>query len=132
MTSRQKSLVRYWVTGFAVLAVAFSLWNHQHFRLFLVLAGIVVLIIDKTMRPPRPEGVPTPLQIIENDPTWKSFVILFGIAALALAVLAVVIRDLGSWVSRNEWLILLILVPIAGPLVQSEIANYRAHGGTEP
>ena len=72
------------------------------------------------------------MQIIENDPTWKSFVILFGIAALALAVLAVVIRDLGSWVSRNEWLILLILVPIAGLFVQSEIANYRAHGGTEP
>jgi len=127
MTHQQKALVRYWLIGLAVLVTPFWLSGHEHFRLFLLLALVVVAVIDKTMRLPRPEGAPMPLQVIENSRAWKAFFILYAIAAVFMAVLSVVNHDLGTWFSQNSWLVIpLVLAPILGPVVQSEVAIYKA------
>lgn len=133
MTHQQKTFVRYWLIGLSVLAAPFWLGGHEYFRLLLLPALIVAAILDKIIRPPKLVGTPTPLQVIENSRFWKAFIVLYAIAAVFMAVLAVVVHDLGSWLSQNSWLVFPALAPIVvGPIIQSEVAVYRACGENQP
>lgn len=81
------------------------------------------------MRPPKPEGVPTPLKIIEDSRGWKAFFVLFAMFAVLAAIVSVSVGDFGSWLSERPWLLFpAVLTPIAGPIVQNQIAVYRACG----
>ena len=133
MTPQQKGLVRYWLAGAAVLIVLFSLTGRENFRLFFLLALPVVFGIDKTMKPPRPEGAPTPMGIIERSTGWKYFFAVYMLGAAALAVISISIGSVGSWLSGNPWVVFpLVVVPISGPMLQSEVALYKAYGEVEP
>jgi len=129
MTHEQKSLVRYWLTGLSALVAFFSLSDTEHSRLFLLPALIVFAVIDKTMRPPSPEGTPSPKEIIENSRAWKTLVVLYGFAAVLLAILSIAIHDLGSWLGENTWVLyILVPLPIVGPVIQSQVEVYKAYG----
>jgi hypothetical protein len=128
MTDQQKSLVRYWFSGTALLVALFSLSGHEHFLMFLPLALLVAYILDKTMRPPRPEGVPTPLEIIEKSTAWKTFFVVYTLTIALVTVLAVSVDGVGSWLSDNTWVISpSVLLLVIGPLIQNQIAQYRAY-----
>jgi hypothetical protein len=131
MTPPQKALLRYWLAGLAVLLVLLWLGAQLHWRLLLLPALIIVVLIDTTLRPPRPAGVLTPLQLVRNSRAWTGFFFLYATAAVVLAILAMVSYDIGNWMRQHAWLLgPLILVLIVGPVVQSEIARYKAYGAT--
>lgn len=111
----------------------FAFSGRESFKLFLLLALPAVFVIDKTMKPPRPEGAPTPIEIVGRSKRWKYFVVGYMLSAVILAVLSVSVSSVGSWLSGNPWVLFpLVLVPIAGPVLQSEVALYKAYGETEP
>ena len=133
MTLQQKALVRYWLTTALVLIVVFSFIGHENFRLLFLLALPVAFVIDKTMRPSRPEGTPEPMEIIKRSTGWKYFYAFYMLGAALLAVVSISVNSVGSWLSGNPWLVFpLVLVPISVPIVLSQIALYRAYGEGEP
>ena len=133
MTLQQKALVRYWLTGTLAVLVLFSFGGHENFRMFLLLALPVAFVIDKTMRPPRPEGTPTPVEIIEKSTVWKYFFAVYTLGAALLTVVSTSVSSVGTWLSGNPWVVFpLVLIPISGPILQSQIALYKAYGEGEP
>jgi hypothetical protein len=132
MTQHQKALVRYWFIGIAAIAVLLSFSDHGHFRLLLLLALPAAFVLDRTMRPPRLEGVPTPLEIMQGSRAWKAFLVVYASAAVLAAVLAVSVRGVGAWFSGNAWVLVpVVLGPLIGPLIQSQVLLYRAYGEDE-
>ncbi len=114
-----------------IVLISFS--GHENFRLILLLALPAAFVIDKTMRPPRPEGTPTPLEIIERSAGWKYFFSVYTLGAALLAVVSTSVSGVGSWLSGNPWVVFpLVLVPISGPILQSQVALYKAYGEGEP
>lgn len=133
MTQQQKVLVRYWLTGALAVVALYLLSGHENYRLFLLLALPVVFVIDKTMKPHRPAGTPTPIEIVERSTRWKFFFVIYMLSAVLLAVVSVWVITVGSWLRSNPWVLFpLVLAPIIGPVVQSEIALYKAYGEVEP
>lgn len=132
MTLQQKALVRYWLTGvFAVIAL-FLFSGRENIRLFFLLALPVVFVIDKTMKPTRPEGTPTPIEIVERSTSWKYFFVAYMSSTALLAVLSVSVSSVGSWLGGNPWVLFpLVLVPIIGPVLHSEVVLYKAYGEIE-
>mgnify|MGYP001569832883 CR=1 len=133
MTLQQKALVRYWLTGMLAVIVLFLFSGRENIRLFFLLSLPVVFVIDKTMKPPRPEGAPTPIEIIERSTALKYFLAVYMLGAAVLAVISISVSSVGSWLSGNPWLVFpLVGAPIAGLILLSEIALYKAYGETEP
>lgn len=130
MTNPQKALVRYWFTALVVIAVLFWITSHETVSPIIeVIALAVVAIIDRAMRPPTPEGTPSPKDIIMTSRAWQTFIVLYGLAAVLLAALSIAVHDLSSWLAENIWIIfILIPLPIIGPVIQSQAAVYKAYG----
>lgn len=128
MTHQQKALVRYWLVVAVLLIVFFALMSQEHFRLFALLLLVVGYLADRTIKPVRPEGVPTPLEVMKSSSTWKWFFVVYAFGGASLVGLAVSVDGLGSWLSDNPWIIFpLVLLPMVGPLIQDQVAQYRAY-----
>lgn len=107
--------------------------GRENIRLFFLLALPVVFVIDKTMKPPRPDGAPTPIEIVERSRGWKYFFAIYMLGAALLAVISITVSNVGSWLSGNPWVVFpLVGVPLGGLIILSEIAIYKAYGETEP
>jgi hypothetical protein len=133
VTTKQKALVWYWLAGAVVVAVLFLLSNRNDFKLILLLALPFILLIEKVLKPARPEGTPTPVEIIKNSSGWSLFFGIYMLCASSLALVSVTVGSVGSWFSDNPWVVFpLLLLPLSGPILQSEIALYKAYGEIEP
>ncbi|MHB1142000.1 MAG: hypothetical protein ACYC1T_09600 [Sulfuricaulis sp.] len=107
--------------------------GRENIRLFFLLALPVVFAIDKAMKPPRPDGAPTPMEIIKRSTGLRYFLAVYMLGAAVLAVISISVSSVGSWLSSNPWLVFpLVGVPIGGLILLSEIALYKAYGETEP
>ena len=123
------ALIQYWLAGSVFLVTIFLLSDQDNFRFILLPSLLVGAVIDKAMRPHRPEEVPTPLEHIESSRAWKSFFILYAIFVVLIAALSITHKDVGSWFSHNPWILVpSILLPIIGPVVQDQVKLYKAFG----
>jgi len=133
MTHQQQALIRYWLMGTVIVAAILWLSDHKNFRLMVLPLFLAVGLFDRFMRPPTPEGAPTPLAIIERSRFWRTFFIAYGAGAVVLAVVSITIHDFGSWLGHNRWLIVpLIIFPIIGPVFRSQYEIWRAYGNQSP
>jgi hypothetical protein len=131
MTHAQAALVRYWLLGSATLLLLGSLaiwmddWGRFRWVLFSTL--FVAVFADRWLRPKRPPHAPTPLEIIQVSRGWMVFLAAYAFGAVALAIASTTVGEIGSWLSHRAWLLgPLIVAPMLLPVVQSEIALYRA------
>jgi hypothetical protein len=129
MTHDQKILVRYWLFLVAVLCALALLFEHEYFRWIVAIALFPLAAIDRAIRPSRPDDVPSALEIIENSLAWKTFFVGYAIAAVAIAPFSITNKEVAIWLTSSTWLLLpAILLLIAGPIVQSEIAQFKVCG----
>lgn len=116
--------------------MAILFWITSEYKISPILeitALFVAAIIDRAMRPPAPEGTPSPKEIIMNSRAWQTFIVLYGLAAVLLAVLSIAFHNLSSWLGDNIWIIfILIPLPIVGPVIQSQAAIYKSYGENSP
>ncbi len=111
------------------MIVLVLLFDHEYFR-WIGLVGVVLFGgLDKTIRPSRPDGTPTPLNIIENSGAWKSYFAVFALAAVVIAVISILNAGVGNWLKNNFWILVVFVVALmAGPVIQSEFAFFKALG----
>lgn len=102
--------------------------EHEYFRWYVAIGILPIAAIEKTIRPEKPDGIPTPIATIESSPTWKFVFACYTLAAVALALLSIANEGVASWLENNIWILFpSILGIIAGPVIHSEIVHFRAY-----
>jgi hypothetical protein len=129
MTTDQTRLVCHWIFTIVILIVLVSIFDHEYFRWFALIGIVVLGGLEKSIRPLRPDGAPTPLKIIESSRSWKIYFVVFALAAVMVAVISASNAGIGNWMKNNFWILVAsIAALLAGPVVQSEFALFNALG----
>jgi hypothetical protein len=99
-------------------------------RLLALPALLLAALVDGFMRPDTPDDqVPTPLEIIQRSKSWRVFLGAYSLGTVATAILSATVSTVGAHLAQNPWLLFsAILIPVAGPILQHQIALFRALG----
>jgi hypothetical protein len=129
MTTDQTRLISHWTFTIVIVIMLVLIFDHEYFRWFALIGMVVLGGLEKSIRPLRPNGIPTPLKIIESSRPWKVYFAVFALAAVVVAVISATNAGVGNWLKNNFWILLVsIAALLVGPLVQSEFAFFNALG----
>jgi hypothetical protein len=133
MSHEQKVLIRYWFVVALGVGLTLKLTEIMPTRWLIVPALVVAAFVDKLMRPATPHDVPSPLEIIQGSKYWQVLLGFFALGAVVIAVLSATFNSVGFLLAQNTWIVTpMIFLVIGGPIIQNQIALFRALGEKNP